>query len=199
MGTDSSLVSKLIMHYLNYGADATFYKKKRLVLGEIFGTSSNEIDCQSNVSPLLCNHFPKNILYSFENILAGSKRQNLYVPININIIENNGINNLSAAITCKADVKFNHVLIFEINYIKVASYPIDDLPKCLNIKGDEYTLKAFINFIPPPPNVGEKAIGHYQSYNFRPDGQIQLYDNQTKNCKALSKNVRPELLIFIKE
>lgn len=199
MATDSSLVSKLITHYLDYGADANFYKKKRLVLGKIFGTSSNEIDCQSNVFTLLYNNFPKDILYSFENTLAGSKRQNLYVPININIIRKNGSNNLSAAISCKADTEFNHILIFEINYIKVTSYPIDDLPKCLNIQGDEYTLKAFINFIPPPPDVGKNAIVHYQSYTFRPDGQIQVYDNRTKNCKAVSKNVKPELLIFIKE
>lgn len=175
---DPSETSNLIIHFLENGADASFYKKKRISLGKIFGTDG---DCKCNISTLFANNFSKKIFHSF----GGSKKK-LFLPININVIEGMGIENLYSSIYLKDVTKLNDIIIIEICYIEKTGYELDKVPKSLNLLGKEFTLKAFINFIPPPSGSGKKAVGHYQSYNFRPDGQICLYDNQSKHCKALA-------------
>lgn len=72
----------------------------------------------------------------------------------------------------------------------------------MNALNSELTVIPRVKLIYPNSTTSwfsKKAVGHYQAYNFRPDGQICLYDNQSNNCKALDNMVRPELLFFVKE
>lgn len=210
ISSDKTLTSILIKHYLDNGADASFYKKKREVLSKMYGSKSVYVDCVTNINAIL-EQMSKEIFYSFRrdpkcNCSVNLDRKYIYIPINISFLELNGIQNLEYAVEdihCKCihnSYEITNMIFFEIIYLKKEHYILNKIPKCITVQNSQFTLKSFINYINPPKDL-KNAIGHYQAFNLRPDSQFQIYDNASKHCKTVSSEteVKPEILIYIKD
>lgn len=103
--------------------------------------------------------------------------------------------------------KKNHEQIFEIDlnfYIAIEILQVNrknchpnDIPKEINVCKTAFKLSSVINFIPPTTKY-KNAIGHYQSYLFRNNKKIEVFDNTSQKMLSSAGKVVPHVIIYTK-
>lgn len=194
-------IKNLIEAICSNGATSTMYSMRKLILKDLF---PNE-NCYSSINSVLVKF---EELYSYRKIKDCDcfkeikSLTQLYVPINIRFIERKGIQQLEKAICLPTSFSCSHekldlnvIIMIEISYISRDFYLLNDIPKQININGCFYDIKSFINFIEAPDNV-PGAINHFTSYCYRPDGRVDVYNNQSKVIQNAKSKVRPDVIFY---
>lgn len=191
------------------------YEKRTNILTKIFKIKKGapEVDCACNVSTII----DSLEFFGFYSSERHVKCQNTYcknnkteirkcswVPLNLDIIKEKGINSLNEAvdmkdycrkcIVCNCETHYEYILndfvFFEFNYQE--TYNIDDIPKNINILEKKFEILSVIDF-----GAGGGSLGHYKARCFRKHSQMwQCYDDLNPTMTRNTLTVIPHCMIY---